>query len=74
MIAEMSNKELHGLVDFPIPEAKTSTQGSFTSAGCKRKFGAKCLHSLFSMRVPRNHMVLIKPPISVLIPRVSPLR
>lgn len=40
MIAEMSNTELHWLVNLPIPEAKTSTRGSFTSAPCKRKFWA----------------------------------
>lgn len=40
MIAEMSNKELRWLVNLPIPEAETSTQGSFTSALCKRKFWA----------------------------------
>lgn len=59
-IAEMSNTELHWLVNLPIPEVETSTQGSFTSAPCKRKFWAKW--SLFSMRVPHNHMVLVKPP------------
>lgn len=36
----MSNTELHWLVNLPIPEAKTSTRGSFTFAPCKRKFWA----------------------------------
>lgn len=38
MIAEMSNTEPRRLVNLPIPETKTSTEGSFTSAPCKRKF------------------------------------